>query len=354
MRTPILIFLMLFTMLLAQEGMAVRFAIPVGLEGQLVFENSGPQTQEVYQKIPITFNEHFDGVWEIAFPVKSGGALYRDIKEMVQPLQFDSNFDELKVYHRGSDGVLKRLPAGLANVLELGSPKIFGLGVVQITNFSSQALEGSIRSIGFTGRSKELATFQAGAYSVIEVPIKFSPGSSLEIQGNYPLGALLKSAPNFLGDGDHRVEKTIDKTSDGATEIFLPKARKFQKSDNPGSLFLLANESRTHSYTVRLTDPAQIQAARDQIKYPTGLRARILVGQVSAGSNRDNQNMVGPYKHMWSWHISKVFRFAELASQSCDGNPQFIEDVLPAWVGGGFNGGSTVICFWGYRVVEEL
>lgn len=57
---------------------------------------------------------------------------------------------------------------------------------------------------------------------------------------------------------------------------------------------------------------------------------------------------------MWSWHISKVFRFAELASQSCDGSPQFIEDILPAWVGGVFNGGSTTICFWGYQVTEEL
>lgn len=333
MKTPLLIFLMLLTLVLAQEGWAVRFAIPQGLEGQLVFENSSADPQEIYQKMPIIFNDQFDGIWESPFSVKAKGALYREINEMVQPLQFESHYEGLKIYHRGGDGKLRPLPSELASLLQLGPVQKFGPRVLSITNFSSQAQSVEIRSRGLTGRSKSLKNFQITALSQLEVPIEIEAGATLEIQGEYPIGALLKGAP---------------------PEMFIPKTQKHRKSDNSGSLFLLANDSRTQSYIVRLTDPAHVQAARDQIKYPTGLRARILVGQVSAGSNRDNQNLLGPFKHMWSWHVSKVFRFAELASQSCDGTPQFIEDILPAWVGGGFNGGSTVICFWGYQVIEEL
>ena len=326
------VFTLLLTVLLVDFARAERFTIPNGLEGQLVFENQTTQGIEVYQKFPV--DQKLSDSWENSFWVKPGGSFHRDMDTLVRPLQFESVSPGLRVWVKSPTGDLVPVTAGASSRVIVGPLQVQGQSIVLITNFSSQSQAGKILSRSLTGRPGPSQSFTLKAYESVQVPFRQTLGSSLEIEGDYPLGAVLKVG--------HQ------------TDLFQPKIKKFRKSDNPGVLFLLSNENRTQSYLVRLTDPAQIQQAREQISNPTGWRPRILVGQVALGSNRDNQNLLGPFKHMWSWHISKVFRFAELASQSCDGSPQFIEDILPAWVGGAFNGGSTTICFWGYQVTEEL
>ncbi len=319
----------------SQRVLAVRFSLPSNLPGQLVFQNPSNQPQDVYQKFAWDADpSKFDGAWEKSFTVKAQGSLYREIATLVQPLQFDSNFKDLKVYYRGVDGRLIAISGGQATNLEVGPMRGGGSTVISITNFSSMPQSGELTTKSLTGRKGQKLNFQLKGYQTIELKIELTAGTWVQLRGEYVLGAYLKN--------------------NSGTEIFSGKIRKFLKTDQAGRLFLLANEDRTQSYVVRLTDEKLIQAARDQILNPTGWRARILIGEVSKNSNRDNQNLLSSHQPMWSWHISKVHRFAELASQSCDGSPQFIEDVLPAWVAGLFNGGSTTTCFWGYQIVQEL
>lgn len=113
--------------------------------------------------------------------------------------------------------------------------------------------------------------------------------------------------------------------------------------------FRLTNKSASQSYIVSLTDPDLIAQARKQIENPKAFLPRILIGKVSFGHGNFNRDFSNPSKAPWSWHIREVYRFAELASQECDGNPQMLEETLGAWVAA-----SGTICFWSYRIVEEM
>lgn len=327
-----LFMILMLTVFGAPKTLAIRFAIPSGLPGHLFFENPSAEPIHVYQKIPIDPNRPYDGVWEVLFEVKAKGSLSREIASMLQPLQFESGGD-LQISYQGPSGKIQNLSEALANNLELQSQRV-GVQKLVITNFSSLPQKVEFMTKSITGRQGLQKEIELPGFGKRELDFTASIGTRVFLAGEYAIGA-------YIQDG-------LD------IQFSQPRPRKLRKTDQPGKLFLLANENRTQSYIVRLTDPGQMQAAREQIANPTGWRARILIGEVSAGSNRDNQNLLSPYAPMWSWHISKVYRFAELASQACDGHPQFIEDVLPAWLGGAFNGGSKVICFWGYRIVEEL
>lgn len=116
-----------------------------------------------------------------------------------------------------------------------------------------------------------------------------------------------------------------------------------------GTRFLLANPEKNQSFVVELTDPAMIAQARAQIQNPHDFRARILFAEIGATPNSTNQDLANWGRGSWSWHVSKPIKFGELASQACDGSPEFIEDFLAAWLKSG-----SIICFWNYKVVQEL
>jgi hypothetical protein len=118
--------------------------------------------------------------------------------------------------------------------------------------------------------------------------------------------------------------------------------------------FRVSTSSNTQSYVVALSDPNQVEQARNQVAHPlTALRPsfapRILVARIAYGSGGFNRDLSSKAKVPWSWHVEKVLRFAELASQDCNGSPEELEENLKAVVES-----SGVICFWNYRIVEEL
>jgi len=113
--------------------------------------------------------------------------------------------------------------------------------------------------------------------------------------------------------------------------------------------FILESGDHSQSFVVSLTDPDLIAQARAQISSPGDFRARILIGQISGGSGGVNQNLRGSFNAPWSWHVAKVVKFAEMASQGCDGSPDFVEDFLQSWLDSKSN-----ICFWSYRITREL
>lgn len=111
--------------------------------------------------------------------------------------------------------------------------------------------------------------------------------------------------------------------------------------------FKVANKSDTQSFVVALTDPELIKSAKLQISNKAV--GRILVANIDFGHNQTNRDLSVARKTPWSWHVSHVFRFAELASQDCDGSPEMLEENLGPW-----KENLGVICFWNYRVSEEL
>ncbi len=121
------------------------------------------------------------------------------------------------------------------------------------------------------------------------------------------------------------------------------------KPPSSSAYFRLSSSRNDQSFVVSLTDPKLIQQARQQIQKPSDFSPRILIGKVELGNGGYNRDFSKSHAPPWSWHVSQVYRFAELASQDCDGSPELVEEVLGLWVQSPGN-----ICFWSYRIVEEL
>ena len=113
--------------------------------------------------------------------------------------------------------------------------------------------------------------------------------------------------------------------------------------------FRLSNGSQEPSYIISTADPLFISQGRQQIQDPLAFLPRILIGTLSPGDGGFNRDFSSPLRTPWSWHVNKILRFAEVASQMCDGSPELVEDHLGQWLNQ-----PGMICFWNYRIIEEL
>ena len=197
---------------------------------------------------------------------------------------------------------------------------------VFIHNLSPISQDGLIlvqlRSGGIWRRNFRMEAFESAKVSLPETDFQ-----QVQVEGEMPLLATAHTSrgPAFLNPIKE--------------DVYPIKATRF----------LLTNSSKTQSYVVELSDPLMIAQARQQIANPNTYQARILFAEISDGPNGTNQDLSNWGQGSWSWHVSRPIKFGELASQSCDGSPEFIEDFLAAWLQSG-----SIICFWGYKVTEEL
>ncbi|MEK7793735.1 MAG: hypothetical protein AAB353_04355 [Candidatus Hydrogenedentota bacterium] len=104
------------------------------------------------------------------------------------------------------------------------------------------------------------------------------------------------------------------------------------------------------SYVIRLDDPTDIAHARELIRDPEGVAARILVCSIAPGPgdlpNQDFLNGGEP----WSWHVTEFQGFAEFTIEILDGWPSFVEEDIEGWIA---NTNGT-IGFWNYTVIMEV
>jgi len=117
--------------------------------------------------------------------------------------------------------------------------------------------------------------------------------------------------------------------------------------------FLVAETSPAHgdSYVLPLSDPADIQHARDLIRLGPALAgAPIAVARIAAGSDGINRDHLSPGLPEWSWHVTQLDGFADFTIEILDGWPGFVEQDVPGWIAN-TNGR---IGFWTYTVVAEL
>ncbi len=110
------------------------------------------------------------------------------------------------------------------------------------------------------------------------------------------------------------------------------------------------NPVRAQSFLVPLNDPEQIAHARDLIARGAAAGSTILSASIRAGGDGFNRNLKDSAAPLWSWHVSGVAGFADMAIELCDGWPGFVEQNPQAFI----NNTNGQICFWGYTVVSEL
>ncbi len=101
------------------------------------------------------------------------------------------------------------------------------------------------------------------------------------------------------------------------------------------------------SFIAKITDPNLISEARLQISDPH--LEKILFAKISKGHQGYNRNWSKTEKPFWSWSVTEVTSINDLASTSCNGLPQAVEDRTDFWVND-----PGRICFWSYRIRKEL
>ena len=101
------------------------------------------------------------------------------------------------------------------------------------------------------------------------------------------------------------------------------------------------------SFVAKITDANLIEQARLQISNPS--LEKILFAKIAKGHAGFNRNWSKIEKPFWSWSVTEVTSIADLASTSCNGLPQAVEDRVDHWVDS-----PGRICFWSYRIRKEL
>lgn len=238
---------------------------------------------------------------------------------------FISEFNQIEIYTK-KDSQLIKVPSGRSRKLTLLDSSS---QAVSVTNMSVLNQSGSMQ-ISRENNQTETIRFYLKKSETLSFQIKNCEPCDIQIQGELAISA-----------------RSIDHKR---VSFFEPEAEEiYKKSSVQSARFLLTNPNASQSFVVELTDPLLIQQAREQIKHPTDLRARILIAQISTGHGEVNQNLTDSMRGSWSWHITNAIKFAEMASSSCEASPDYVEDFLEPWLNS-----QRPICFWNYRVIQEL
>ncbi len=188
----------------------------------------------------------------------------------------------------------------------------------------------------------QIDTLMLGAFERKRVPMNElkhvgNSSSMLVIEGEAQIsGSLVALSEKIMGGSKSFIADTNPVTT-------------HPSSHNKSRYYLLQDSMKTSSYVVELQDPTMIAEANRQIQTPNMLHSRILIAQVDYNSDQINRNLLAADKAIWSWHVSKAIRFAQVASQECDGNPEMLEEYLKLW-----KEAQMPICFWNYRISREL
>ena len=108
--------------------------------------------------------------------------------------------------------------------------------------------------------------------------------------------------------------------------------------------------SACDSYVLPISDPSAIEHARDLVSRGSVAGSALIMANAVVGGDGINRDMLAPGTPPWSWHVTSLVDFADLAIELCDGNPTLVEADPTGFLAN--TGGA--ICFWGYTVTAEL
>ncbi len=146
--------------------------------------------------------------------------------------------------------------------------------------------------------------------------------------------------------GDHRLA-VFNMTTTGSEGPMIIARQPSQVTEGAAYFEMQSRDKVGDSFIVKITSPEMIQQARAQIANPS--LEKILFAKVTKGHAGFNRNWSKKDRAFWSWSTTEVTAIADLASTSCNGIPQAVEDRVDFWIK---NPGR--ICFWSYRIQREL
>lgn len=302
----------------------------------LKIKNEDPHPTTVWLKKPI---KDLSPDNEISYAISNA-------QEITIPLKGNEGFDwwqlstensshlSLSLYNPATQETTP-LSQGRADSVHINNLSLEEWSTVTVYNTSASEQDGLIYM-----RNRAPQPFHLNAMSSFKWQVGSSYQGPIIVSGAYNLFATVQSMP---------IQTSISDKIINSLYVLEPnRALRKDQSPSQGKLFLVSNPEKTQSYLINITDDELINQAREQIKNPKSLRARILIAKVQMGHQGYNYNTNSTYKHSWSWNM-ELIRFAEVASQSCDGYPEFIEEYLVPYIDS-----EQTTCFWNYKIIQEI
>ena len=104
-------------------------------------------------------------------------------------------------------------------------------------------------------------------------------------------------------------------------------------ADTNGVYFLFTAQAEIirESFVLKLTQPADIEYARERIRSGVTDYSAALVN-IAEGPDRINRDHLTPGAPQWSWHITGFLGFSEVVPANQTANPSEIEADVPGWI----------------------
>lgn len=86
------------------------------------------------------------------------------------------------------------------------------------------------------------------------------------------------------------------------------------------------------SYVLPLSDPAQIQQARDLASFDSNVGRRIVVARIAKDADGVNRDYTKPGVPLWNWHVTEFLGFAVFTAEIYNGWPTYVEQDVDGWI----------------------
>lgn len=308
---------------------AYRWILPTMEKGEVTVENPTPNVSEAYLK---TLQGAL-GNEETPLRLSSKSTTIVPVSAATTVNVIDGSPSLRLTWNSSVDSpVAMPLVSGQSNHLSVSLQGESFAGEMWLANLSSQSQDGLILSQGGQSAGQVLQSFHLNGHESLRVSGLNPLGSAFSFKAQRNLFALVKTSRGWV------------RATPESNHQALPQPQ--------GVYFILANADRTQSYLVDLIDSKLIEQARLQITNPKKFLSRILIAEIGPNTLSDNRDILSATQAPWSWRIQRVHRFASVASQACDGNPQMLEDELAKWLPD--QSSSANICFWSYQIIGEI
>jgi hypothetical protein len=309
------------------RGLAQPWYLPTDGVDSVILQNTSNQLQNVWLSAP---NDLLNPVDESNISIPPGQSVTLNLgPEKSWPwLQIKSySTANVRIFGQNNSGNSFAVSSGRADTLQLKNRMTTVSGQLHLSNLSPlpQTLQIAVHTFQGSIHKEQISL---AAFAKASVDMQVSPLATVVIQGQYAITGLWS-------------------TSQGTEQLEALTSQVPSSIDPQETYFLMSNAELTQSYIFHTHDSALITQARNQIQNPA--RSKILVAKIDYGNGNFNRDLLSPLRTVWSWQISQVYEFADLASQDCDGSPAIVEDALESWLGG-----TGAICFWNYKILREL
>lgn len=223
--------------------------------------------------------------------------------------------------------------------------------------YNSNAKNLRVKNLSLLSNPFKVSVVNSNGETIFEYQDELDPAPAmkdLNIKKIFgPIDSQNLGALGFRLETEFRMTSALVVTNGYNVPVLNPKKKLTANRPTEGAYFLVGKKTSNGaldrewpSYVVNIKDTKKLAEARDIL---THKKEKIVIGKIALGHGGYNRDFSDLLKSPYSWHYSEISSFSDLASVTCNGNPEQLEQHLPAWLNE-----TNYACFWSYRLINEI